>query len=94
MDAALLLTFNDLDKENNVSLIDFVILDEPAEGLHDDLDLEAEAHNKSNLLNLIKMKCDGDEAQFIILTADKSYNEILKLPTSRIKFDMDITRFS
>lgn len=86
LDAALLLTFNDLDKENNVSLIDFLILDDPAEGLYDD--------PKSNILNLIKNKCDENESQFIILTADRSYNEVLKLPTSRIIFNMDITRVS
>ncbi len=94
LDIALLLTFNDLDKENNASLINFLILDEPAEGLQNDSDLDAEVQILSNLLNLIKMKCDDDETQYIILTADKSYNEVLRLPTSRIKFNMDITRFS
>lgn len=94
LDAALLLTFNDLDKENNASLIDFLILDDPAEGLYDDQDLDAEVHNKSNLLDLMKKKCDENESQFIILTADKSYSEVLKIPRSRIKFDMEITRFT
>lgn len=93
LDAALLFTFIDLDKENNASLIDFVILDDPADGLFDDMNLKPEAHNKTNLLNLIKEKCDTDQTQFIILTADKTYNKILGLSTTSINFNADIFRF-
>jgi len=90
LDAALLFTLIDLDIENNISLINFVILDEPADGLFDDMNLKPEAHNKTNLLNLIKEKCDTDQTQFIILTADKTYNEILGFPTTNINFNTDI----
>ena len=93
LDAALLFTFIDLDKENNASLIDFVILDDPADGLFDDINLKPEAHNKTNLLNLVKENCDTDQTQFIILTADKTYNEILGLSTTSINYNADIFRF-
>ena len=90
LDAALLFTLIDLDIENNISLINFVILDDPADGLFDDKNLKSEAHNKTNLLNLIKQKCDTNQTQFIILTADKTYNEILGFPTTNINFNTDI----
>lgn len=93
LDAALLFTFVDLDKEYNSSLIDFVILDDPADGLYDDINLHKDAHNKTNLLNLIKEKCGDNESQFLILTADKSYNEILDLPTTSVKFNKDLFGF-
>lgn len=93
LDAALLFTLIDLDIENNASLINFVILDEPADGLFDDENLKPEAHNKTNLLNLIKEKCDTNQSQFIILTADKTYNEILEFPITNINFNADIFRF-
>jgi hypothetical protein len=94
LDAAFLFTFIDLDNENNSSLIDFVILDDPAEGLYDDEELPSEAHNRSNLLNLIKEKCKNSDSQFIILTADKSYNAVLDLPITNINFNKDIYSFS
>ncbi|ETA69147.1 hypothetical protein MettiDRAFT_2641 [Methanolobus tindarius DSM 2278] len=94
LDIALLLTLNDLDKENNASRIDFVILDEPAEGLKNDSDLPDEIQVLSNLLNLIKIKCEEDETQFIILTADKIYEQVLELPKAQITFNMDITGYS
>lgn len=93
LDAALLFTFVDLDNEYNSSLIDFVILDDPADGLYDDINLHKDAHNKTNLLNLIKEKCWNNDSQFLILTADKSYNEILDLPTTSIKFNKDLFGF-
>lgn len=93
LDAALLFTFIDLDRKNYASLIDFVILDDPADGLFDDVNLKPEAHNKTNLLNLIKENCDTDQTQFIILTADETYNKILGLSTTSINFNADIFRF-
>ena len=93
LDAALIFTFIDLDKENNASSIDFVILDDPADGLFDDMNLKPEAHNKTNLLNLVKENCDTDQTQFIILTADKTYNEILGLSTTSINYNADIFMF-
>ena len=94
LDAALLFTLIDLDIENNASLINFVILDDPADGLFDDMSLKPEAHNKTNLLNLIKEKCDANQTQFIILTADMTYNETLKFQTKSITFNTDLFRFS
>lgn len=93
LSAALLFTFIDLDKEYNASSIDFVILDDPADALYDANHLEPEAHNKTNLLNLIKEKCDTDQTQFIILTADKAYNEVLNLSTTSINFNSDLFRY-
>ena len=93
LDAALLFTFVDLDNEYKSSLIDFVILDDPADGLYDDVTLPIDAQHKINLLNLIKEKCDNTNTQFLILTADKAYNEILELPTTSIKFNADLYRF-
>jgi hypothetical protein len=93
LDAALLFAFVDLDNKYNSSLIDFVILDDPADGLYDDIALHKNAHNKTNLLNLIKEKCRNNDAQFIILTADKSYNEILEFPIASITFNTDLFRF-
>ncbi|MGI5992505.1 MAG: hypothetical protein ACOX79_08980 [Methanosarcina sp.] len=93
LDVALLFTFIDLDNEYNSSLIDFVIIDDPADGLYDDVSLPVDAQHKTNLLNLIKEKCDNNDTQFLILTADKTYNEILELPTTSIKFNTDLYRF-
>lgn len=93
LDAALLFTLIDLDIENNISLINFVILDDPADGLFNDMNLKPEVHNKTNLLNLIKEKCDTDQTQFIILTADKTYNEILGFKTTNINFNTDILMY-
>ncbi|RXA20583.1 hypothetical protein EQO05_05565 [Methanosarcina sp. MSH10X1] len=93
IDASLLFTFIDLDNEYNSSLIDFVILDDPADGLYDDLNLRKDAHNKTNLLNLIKEKCKTNDTQFLILTADRSYNDILELPTVSVKFNKDLFGF-
>ncbi|NPE29475.1 hypothetical protein HNV12_16255 [Methanococcoides sp. SA1] len=93
LNAALLFTFLDLDAENSSSLIDFVFLDDPAEGLYDDIELPSEAHNRTNLLNLIKEKCGNSKSQFIILTADKTYNDVLDLPTTNINFNEDIHKF-
>jgi len=93
LDIALLFTFIDLDNEYNSSLIDFVILDDPADGVYDDVSLSVDAQHKTNLLNLIKEKCDNNDTQFLILTADKTYNEILELPITSIKFNTDLYRF-
>lgn len=93
LDAALLFTFIDLDNEYNSSLIGFVILDDPADGLYDDINLGKDAHNKTNLLSLIKEKCKNNDTQFLILTADRSYNHFLGLPTTSIKFNKDLFGF-
>ncbi len=93
LDTSLLFTFIDLNNEYNSSLIDFVILDDPADGLYDDVSLPVDAQHKTNLLNLIKEKCVNNDTQFLILTADKTYNEILELPTTSIKFNTDLYRF-
>jgi hypothetical protein len=93
LDAALLFAFIDLDNEYNSSSIDFVILDDPADGLYDDINLRKDAYNKTNLLNLIKEKCMNNYTQFLILTADRSYNDILDLSTTSVKFNKDLFGF-
>lgn len=93
LDAAFLFAFIDLDNEYKSSMIDFVILDDPADGLYDDTTLPEDAHSKTNLLNLIKEKSRNNDAQFLILTADQSYNEILELPTTSVTFNKDLFRF-
>lgn len=93
IDAALLFAFVDLDNENNSSLMDFVILDDPADGLYDAEELPIEAHNKANLLRLIRGKSDNNDAQFIVLTADSSYKEILDYPMEHINFNTDLFGF-
>lgn len=86
VDLALLITFLDLDNEYNTSNVGFVILDEPAEGLIDDPALPAVIHHKNNMLKLMKDKIDNKKSQFVILTADDTYNKILNLDEVRINF--------
>ena len=93
IDAALVFTFVDLDNENNASLLNFVIMDDPADSLIDNVDLPLEAHNRANLLSLIKEKCDLDNSQYLILTADVTYNDVLELPMKSITFNKDLSRY-
>jgi len=52
--------------------------------------LNPETGIKTNLLNLIKEKCDTNDTQFIILTGDNADKDILKLPTTKINFNKDL----